>query len=220
MNQEKLHHEDSFKRFGNSLQLWHVRWKRTLAAKPYRRLMPSERKTMIHGAFFLNRFHEHTAVRSAPFGDRVGLRKLVKQKRNSLDWQSLGAKTMDMNVILSEQGQFQTRSMRRCARPWRKAVKVFVCFSVDNKKADNRFHGSAIPAIKHLRDLRATVRGRHGPITTQIPESAKNQTQHLRLQGARSPLFAGRLELRLCVATEPEFKPRAWNNRECPRGAM
>lgn len=55
-----------------------------------------------------------------------GLRKPVKQKGASLRiggvW--VGKGPMDMNVILSEQGQFQTRSVRRCSQPWRKAVAV------------------------------------------------------------------------------------------------
>lgn len=89
---------------------------------------------VIHASFLLNRFHERRALRATPFelvtgqayrgkilpfGEfAFGLRKPVKAKGTSL-WIGgiwVGKDRADMNIFLSERGQFQTRSVRRCSQ--------------------------------------------------------------------------------------------------------
>ena len=96
--------------------------------------------TLIHSCFLLNRFHEHRALKATPyeicFGKKYdgklmpfgefcfGLKKPSKQKGVSA-WTGgvwVGKDTVDMNIILTPSGQFASRSVRRCATPWRKDI--------------------------------------------------------------------------------------------------
>ena len=89
----------------------------------------------MHAVFLLNRFHEHTAIKSTPYellhgkkyvgkilpyGEFVfGLRKPAKVQGTAV-WVGgvwVGKDGTDMNVLLTAGGTIHTRSIRRCANP-------------------------------------------------------------------------------------------------------
>ena len=101
---------------------------------------------LVHSCFLLNRFHDHRALRGTPFeivyGKKYdgklmpfgefcfGLKKPSKQKGVST-WTGgiwVGKDQNDMNIIVTPTGQFASRSVRRCATPWRKdVINALVC---------------------------------------------------------------------------------------------
>ena len=109
-----------------------------------------------HSVFLLNRFHEHTAIRSTPYelvfgkkyvgkilryGEFVfGLRKPARSHGTAV-WVGgvwVGKDSADMNVLLTAGGTIHTRSIRRCANPWRADVVASLTNSPWSKSKSSR----------------------------------------------------------------------------------
>ena len=113
---------------------------------------------LTHSVFLLNRFHEHSGIRATayetvfgkkysgkliPFGEFVfGLKKPSKKSGMNI-W--LGGiwvgkeSTSDMNVVVTANGRFTTRSVRRCANAWRKDVILSICIHHGARTKQTKF---------------------------------------------------------------------------------
>ena len=129
--------------------------------------------SLVRAVFLLNRFHEHTAIKSTPYellhgrkyvgkilpyGEFVfGLRKPAKVQGTAV-WVGgvwVGKDGTDMNVLLTAGGTIHTRSIRRCANPWRADVVASLLDSPWNKSKGGRPIGlleAPMPVIEESKE--------------------------------------------------------------------
>ena len=105
---------------------------------------------LTHSVFLLNRFHEHSGIRATAYetvfgkkysGKLIPFGELRPSKKSGMNiW--LGGvwvgkeSTSDMNIVVTANGRFTTRSVRRCANAWRKDVILSIfAFTMEQKQS-------------------------------------------------------------------------------------